>query len=63
MLIQHVVIYLVMHHVPINQVSRYGIVFLFYFIIILIILITLVILTIISKILANRIQKDDVIEG
>ena len=33
------------------------------FIIILIILITLVILTIISKILANRIQKDDVIEG
>ena len=40
MLIQHVVIYLVMHHVPINQVSRYGIVFLFYFIIILIILIS-----------------------
>lgn len=33
------------------------------FIIILIILITLMILTIISKILANRIQKDDVIEG
>ena len=34
MLIQHVVIYLVMHHIPINQVSRYGMVFLFYFIVI-----------------------------
>ena len=37
MLIQHVIIYLVMHHIPINQVSRYGIVFLFCFIVILII--------------------------
>ena len=43
MLIQHVVTYLVMHHIPINQVSRYGIVFLFYFIVILIILISHVI--------------------
>ena len=40
MLIQHVVIYLVMHHIPIDQVSQYGIVFLFYFIVILIILIS-----------------------
>lgn len=40
MLIQHVVIYLVIHHIPINQVSRYGIVFLFFFIVILIILIS-----------------------
>lgn len=29
-----------MHHIPIDQVSQYGIVFLFYFIVILIILIS-----------------------
>ena len=40
MLIQHVVIYFIMRHIPINQVSRYGIVFLFCFIVILIILIS-----------------------
>lgn len=40
MLIQHVIIYLVMHHLPINQVSRCGMIFLFCFIVILILLLS-----------------------